>query len=524
VREQIEREILPAHLPTQRWFGAKQERIESTHVDAIHEWHHDGDRWLLLFVRVELASGSSEMYFLPLALAWGEDEEQWHRLLPVALGKVRHKARVGIVYDAFADPRFARAIVEAMRRNDTVDIGSGVLRFKHTRVFDSLVGSSPEEHAFRRPPVEGTNSAVILDEQLFLKGYRRLQQGTHPEVEIGRFLTDVARSQGAVPTAGSFEFEDADGKSHALGILQGFVENQGDAWNFTLDNVVRYYETAALHRHEAPPADAFVDRAALLGDRTAAMHLAFSRPTGNPAFDAVPMTGEHLGAMRNALEREAGATYDLLESKADVLPAHVRLLARQALDLRRATMQLVNDLLPSEIEDAALTRHHGDYHLGQLLITRNDYVIVDFEGEPARPLEQRREKHSPLRDVAGMLRSFAYAAHVGLDRVSDDRTEARSELVELARSWQRRTETAFLDAYIEAMIGEPTFPLERDARRLIRFFMLEKVLYEVRYEIGNRPDWAHIPLNGLLHLVAADVPAAPARAHTNLRKRSAQPT
>jgi maltose alpha-D-glucosyltransferase/alpha-amylase len=526
VREQIEREILPAHLPTQRWFGAKQDRIDAVRLDEFGEWSFGNSKWLIALLDVRLAGGATETYFLPLSLAWGEDEEQWRRLLPVALGKVRHKARVGILYDAFADPAFLSAVTHAMCEETVAEPGNGTLEFTRTQAFDTVVGTAVGEYRIRRPPVEGTNSAAILDERLFLKGYRRLQAGTHPEVEIGRFLTDVAYFPCAVPTAGALEFAAADGKRYAVAMLQGFVENQGDAWTYTVDHIVRYLESAAFRHDEDPPvADSFAERAALLGRRTAEMHRAFAQSTGDAAFDPEPMSQRHLAVLKDGLEREAHATYDLLHAHVDALPHRARSIAGELLDKRSRTLSVLRDLAPAKLEKAALTRHHGDFHLGQILITRNDFVIVDFEGEPARPLEERRAKQSPLRDVAGMVRSVAYASHVALDRVTSDRTDEQDKLVSLAGAWQRRIENVFIDAYVAAMAGEATFPVERDARRLIRFFTLEKALYEVRYELGNRPDWVHIPLTGLRALLTHETAApGPGTRTAARRKRSAQPT
>ena len=505
VRAQLEREILPAHLPVQRWFGVRQRTIRAVRLPIVEEWLRHAERWLLTLVEVEFDDDSTERYFLPLALAWGEDEEWWHRLLPVAIAKVRHRARVGILYDAFADPHFCRAMIDEMRADGRLRFGTGSIHLSRTRAFQDLVGEDGAPPAMRRPPVEGSNTAVILDERLFLKAYRRLGSGMHPEVEIGRFLTDVAGHDRVVPVAGSVEYETGNGTRVAVAILQAYVENQGDAWTHTVESVVRMLDrfrlltsNAELTAEDAVDEDA-VERARLLGRRTAELHRALSRPTGDPAFDPEPIAIDQLMEWRDALVRELNETFAMLHARLSDLTPATQALAQRLLGRRRGLLEAAGKLMPAHV-DGACTRYHGDFHLGQVLLKNNDYVIVDFEGEPARPLDERRAKHSPLRDVAGMLRSFEYASHAGLDRVLEREAQDTERVRARVRTWQRRMEDAFVDTYMQVMADEPTFPPPADAHRLIRFFTIEKALYEVRYELGNRPDWVRVPIAGLLAL------------------------
>ena len=510
VREQLENEVLTAYLPLQRWFGAKQKTIQAVRLQEVGEWSSDGSRWLVAIVEVDLGDGQVERYFLPLTLSWGEDEERWNRLLPVTIAKVRHRSHVGILYDAFADPAFCRAIIEGMRTSASVPLGSNALRFSHTNAFDELVGdvsllTTGGEELMRRPPVEGTNTAMIVAERLFLKGYRRLLPGIHPEVEIGAFLTDAARFANIVPVAGALELETPDGTRMMLGVLQGFVQNQGDAWTQTVDQLARFLEEFRLGE-AAPPAEASLDalaaRAELLGQRTAELHIALAQSSDDPAFAPEPVTPKDLDSWRSGLEVETEETLDMLAARIDALQASSRVLAQQVLAMRKQLIASIRSLLPSTVA-ATRTRYHGDYHLGQVLISHNDFVIVDFEGEPARSLEERRAPHSPLRDVAGMLRSFGYAAHVALDRVDAEHDREGEQLEARARAWRHRAEDAFLDSYLNVMRGQPGSPSTSVSRKLIRFFTIEKALYEVRYELGNRPEWVRIPLTALVALSGA---------------------
>jgi len=503
IRTQLEQEILPTYLPVQRWFGAKQSAISAVRLREVHGFAADGARWLLTILDVDLSNGETESYFLPLTLGWGEDEERWQRLLPVTLAKVRHRAQVGILYDAYADPAFCRALIAAIGESKRVPLGTGTLRFEPTRAYGDLVGSEwlavAGEDSMRRPPAEGSNSAVIVCERLFLKGYRHLRPGIHPEVEIGRFLTDVAHFDHAVPVAGSLELEAADGSTTSLAVLQAYVQNQGDAWSLTVDQVMRFLEDSRLSE-AAPPAEFTLDNLArsarLLGRRTAELHRALAGGSADAAFRPEPLTAQDMVAWSAAFEHETGRTLDMLAARLDALQPTARALTERLLAMRDALLASTRNGIPSTIR-AGRTRYHGDYHLGQVLIVHNDFVIVDFEGEPARTLEERRAKHSPLRDVAGMLRSFDYAAHMALDRIGAAHDREREQLEARAHAWRQRMEGAFLDAYFKAMSDQPNAPPEDVARRLVRLFTIEKALYEVRYELGNRPDWVRIPLSGL---------------------------
>jgi maltose alpha-D-glucosyltransferase/alpha-amylase len=422
----------------------------------------------------------------------------------VTLAKVRHRAHVGILYDAYSDPAFCRAIIEAMRDSRRVPLGTGTLRFEPTRAYDDLVGSDwlagAGEDSMRRPPAEGSNSAVIVCERLFLKGYRHLRPGTHPEVEIGRFLTDVAHFNHAVPVAGSLELEAADGSTTSLAVLQAYVQNQGDAWSLTVDQVVRFLEDLRLGDAASPAEftlDMLAERTRLLGQRTAQLHRALADGRADPAFRPEPLTVQYMATWSSAFQLETERTLDMLAVRLDALQPTARALAERLLAVRDVLLAATRNGIPSDIA-AGRTRYHGDYHLGQVLIVHNDYVIVDFEGEPARSLEERRAKHSPLRDVAGMLRSFDYAAHMALDRVAAAHDREHEALEARAHAWRQRMEDAFLGAYFAAMSDQPNAPPEEVARQLIRFFTIEKAIYEVRYELGNRPDWVRIPLSGLV--------------------------
>jgi maltose alpha-D-glucosyltransferase/alpha-amylase len=345
-----------------------------------------------------------------------------------------------------------------------------------------------------------------LGSSLFLKGYRRLQAGIGSEVEVGRFLTEVARFPNAVQVAGVIEYQGkADAAPMALALLQGYVENQGDGWRYTLDYLERFLDECRTDPSlDRPPAEAhaaYLSLVQILGQRTGEMHKALATPSGDPAFDPEPVTDEDLAQWVERAHQEAEATLALIERQRAVLDEGIRAEAEMLLNKREQIAQYFRTAVPSHLE-AIKTRYHGDYHLGQVLLKENDFILIDFEGEPARPIAERRQKHSPLRDVAGMLRSFNYAAFSALAQVGGAQPGDSAAIEPFARQWEGKTWCMFVEAYRDAVRDSRLYPDWNEARLLLDLFLLEKACYELRYELGNRPDWVRVPLRGILELLA----------------------
>jgi maltose alpha-D-glucosyltransferase/alpha-amylase len=514
LRSQVEREVLPTFLKTQRWFGAKGEAIDRAELAGHAEWSVGRSDWLLAWVRVHAAGAAPQTYFMPLSLAWEMgDEERIRSLLYCTLARVRQRAQVGVLCDAFSEPEFCRAVVKAMGEGVEIPFGEGRLKFSSTAAFAALAGDVSADLAVRPPGAPGSNTTLVLGDRLFLKGYRRLQEGINPELELGRFLTEVSPYHHIVPVAGALEYHGPERPTITLALLQGYLESQGDGWSYTLQYLERFLEDALVRRPDEAVPDTEIQHApylimmSTLGLRTGELHRALAVNTGEPAFDPDPIGSDDLVAWTERVRSDTVLTLDALERRLPGLPRRLRGSARALLALREAIGQRIDGLLPGEVA-AVKTRYHGDYHLGQVLVVQNDFVIIDFEGEPARPLEERRQKHSPLRDVAGMLRSFDYASFSVLQRLTADRPDHLAVLEPLAHEWCRVAQEAFLAGYFEAVQGCPCSPPEpAEASALIDLFVLEKALYELRYEMDNRPDWVGIPIRGVMSLV----PGAPPR-------------
>jgi maltose alpha-D-glucosyltransferase/alpha-amylase len=499
-RLQFETDTLPRFIESQRWYAAKGTTIERARITDHVVWTEAKISWVIALLDV----GSAEepaAYFMPLALAWEErDEERVRNLSTSAIAKIRQQANVGIMGDAFADEAFCRALLAAMQKQRDIPTAQGRLQFRPTAAFAQLAGKDFAKLPAARPQGSSSNTVVVMGERLILKGYRRLRAGASPELEMGLYLTDEVKYPHCAAVAGSLDYVGNDGETRLLAMVQAYVANQGDGWTYALEYLRRHLE---VHR-TAPASDAlpvnsheaFLIMIRTLARRTAELHGALATRTGNPGFEPMPLGRADVDGYRQRALGEAQAAFGLLKANLEPLAPGDRDKAGDVLGLQQ---QLVARLEACAAEDfrGQKIRIHGDYHLGQVLVTRNDFVIVDFEGEPGHTIEQRRARQSPLRDVAGMLRSFSYVEHSALRSVAHDEVEY-GKLARLARGWNKEVRAAFLEAYDAEAKRHELYATLVPGRGLLGLFELEKALYELRYELSNRPAWAGIPLQGIL--------------------------
>ncbi|MBN9463401.1 MAG: maltose alpha-D-glucosyltransferase [Burkholderiales bacterium] len=502
-REQLERQVLPGYLAHQRWFAGKDTRLAQVRLrefDVLAEGEHD---WLMAIVETMGTPEGSDAappasYFLPLSLVWGDMEEAPVRALGAAvLAKVRRQAEVGVLADALADESFCTMLVAAIGQGRRVPFGAGTLAFEPTAAFGGIAGSLDAPLALQRGAQSSSNGIAVLGERLFLKAYRRLQHGVNPEIEVGRYLTEVARFPYCVPMAGSLQYLDADGVPTTLALLQKYVANQGDGWTWALDYVERFLEALRIEA-EGPEEthEGFLQLIGTLGLRVGELHCAFAAGSGD-AFGPEPAAAGDIEAWCAHVREEAAASLDLLARRIEQCPENARALAVQVLEQRERVLARIDDVAARIRTPLLRTRHHGDLHLGQILLAGNDFLITDFEGEPSRPIEQRRARHTPLRDVAGMLRSFDYVRWSALEKAAHGGEEARRFETPVAQ-WLAGTREAFLAGYGRATAGAGLFASLEAARPLLALLELEKAMYELRYEIANRPAWVAVPLHGIL--------------------------
>ena len=480
-REQLERQIIPRYFRAQPWFADRDAVAEKFVFSAMREWSTEAGNWLLATVSVKLADAGDHHFAIPLALAWeDEDEGRIGALLHATLAKVRRRARVGVLYDAFWDVRFCCAVVSAMEQGESLDFGAGAMRFNTTDAFPGFacpVGPAIVRHAVS----EHGRLRVNLDDQLVLKSYRWLLEGTHPELEMSRFLIATAKFPHVPQLAGTVEYTPARGQPSTLAILERYAPNQGDARAYTLDYLARHLD-AWRASPEQPPDDRHTAYLALmktLGERTAQFHQALALPDEAGAFGSEPVSTADIVDWVNTVRHEMEAMFDRLGQALPRLPDAAQRLAGS---LNASRPRLYRRILrASGVRlDAMKTRCHGNYHLGQVWLVNNDFLIANYGGGPGRSWAERRRKHTPLQDVAGMLLSLSEAGAAALDEAAADSAEVGAALQVHVDDWEQAAQRAFLRSYRKAMSGHPSYPTDAaEVEALMTLFLAEKAIAKV---------------------------------------------
>ena len=478
---------LARFLPRQRWFAGKARAIENV---RLVDWSPCGSEAADLvpaMAEVEYADGGREPYFTPLAVVPADDARAGGGTIAGIAGHA--------VVDAVQDDRACLALLSAMRAGRSIPMRLGTARGTAYRHDDAPAGPS----VVRRGG-EQSNSSVRFDDRYVMKLLRRMESGPHPELELSRFLEEQGFTK-IPPLIASLAYERPGEAPGLLAVLHGFVVNDGTGWDHAAEDVRRFL---AL---DAPQgATAFLPLAAILGRRTAELHRALAASAADPAFAQLELSEDDVAAMVARLQLDAERALALLAERLPSLPAPARDLADAVLGAHArldASITAFAGAAPCSLR----TRVHGDYHLGQVLVAGGDFVIIDFEGEPDRPLAERRAKESPLRDVAGMLRSFSYAAFATLKAAAADRPDLAARLEPAARVWEASVSATFLTNYLETAAGARLVPADqRCADQWLDAFLLQKALYELRYELASRPHWVDIPLSGILRILNAPQP------------------
>ena len=461
-------QILPSYITSRRWFGAKSRRLRSVRIiDDVPVPHGLGTTHVAV-TEIQYSDGEPDCYLLPLAIAEGALAHQvWERAPWAVVARIQDPEGT-IVIDALADPGFSKALLEAISRRGRYRGWRGDLVALPSNLLKRLRDDQPEL-APSLSGAEQSNNSIVFGERLILKIFRRLEDGIHPDLEVTRFLTDRTSFRNIAPVVGSIIYRRGRGENAVMGMLQQYIPHRGDAW----EHVQRLLDSEG-HR-------SFHDEARLLGKRSAEMHLALASDLEDPAFAPEPTS---MLDARSAYQSIRTLSTQVMELVRHSLASDSE--GAELLKLEPALLRRVHGIIERPLT-ARRIRVHGDFHLGQILWTGSDFVIVDFEGEPARSLHERRMKRWALKDVAGMVRSFHYAA-----RAAD-----------VDSGWAADVSDAYLQGYVETPgVGGASFmPRSAEETRLLLDVMLiEKGLYELRYELNSRPDWVRIPLHGLLEL------------------------
>ncbi len=517
---------LPAYLRARRWFRGKARKIRSTRIVESTEVPGGGPAIdgaatgaYLTLVQVEYSEGDAETYLLPLAarpLEGWSFEEPPHPAIAV----LRTADGDRLLFDAVYEPAFCRKLLEAIARRRQLGGPSGKVLASRTpvlrRALEGLSGELPQPSIAQ---AEQTNTSIVFGDRVILKLFRRVEEGTNPDLEVGRFLAERHSFSRVAPLAGALEYRSGRREPATLAILHGFVQNEGDAWAFTVDAVGRFLEVALARPPEdlpplvdgvplldlsgqEPPTvlgemiGSYLETSRVLGERTAELHLALAGARDDPAFAPEAFSTLYQRALYQSFRAQTATVWQLARRRVQAHPDLESIVGLEP-EIQRRFRRLLEHKISAE-----RIRCHGDFHLGQVLYTGRDFVVIDFEGEPAHPLSERRIKRSPLRDVAGMLRSFHYAAYAGLFGMGGARPEEPAALEPWIRLWYLWVSAAFLRSYLEAADGASFLPSAReDLGLLLDVFLLEKAVYEIGYELNNRPEWLGIPVRGVLELL-----------------------
>lgn len=524
--------LVPDYLRMRRWFGGKARQLRAVTVPEVIRLPCDGDcDAYLASAVVSYVEGDAETYVLPLAIATGEHADRLQKEVPhFVLARLRNGGEEAVLYDAVSEKSFCQALLAAVAGRRRFKGTSGELAAVQTSAWRKLqnTAAAPLEPALCK--AEQSNTSIVYGERLILKLFRRVSQGVNPDWEIGRFLTEQAAFPHTPAVLGALEYRQAQQEPITVAILHQFIPHQGDAWKYTLDTLDHYFERAlarpdvqepplphrplvAISEEQLPGVvqeaiGSYLVSAQLLGQRTAEMHLALASGTGEPNFAPEPFSTLYQRAIYQSMRSTATRAFHFLRQQVQALPQPLRAEAQQVLAREGEVLQRFHAIVGRKIT-AMRIRCHGDYHLGQVLYTGKDFVIIDFEGEPTRPLSERRIKRSPLRDVAGMIRSFHYAAYAALFKQEAEGgyaayPETMATLELWARVWYVWVSATFLRAYREVASQAAFLPHTREELQvLMDAYLLEKAVYELSYELNNRPEWVRVPLRGIGQLLEA---------------------
>ena len=517
--------ILIGYVRQRRWFGGKSRRIQGAAIQSVMPIANGDSEVQLTLLRVNYRDGEPETYSLMLGFAQGDDESRVRANYPGAVVAAFSASGqpAGILYDAVVDPEFTESLLQIIQRGRNFRSGSNAVFGTRTRAFAELRGPA---YALLQPTVLGveqSNTSVAYGDRLILKMFRRPGEGVNPDLELGRTLLERSSFRNTALLAGAVEYQRGGASEPTtIAVLQGFIENDGDAWRFTLDNLAQFFERALATQSVAEPPKAHLLESApetvpaqiqdiagtyllavvTMAKRTAEMHRALAS-VNDPDFNPEPFTQMYQRSLYASLRAQGSRTFELLGQQLGSLPEGVKEIAARIVKAEPLALSVFEKIRNKNLGGMRI-RTHGDFHLGQVLNTGTDFVIIDFEGEPARAVSERRLKRSPLRDVAGMIRSFDYAAQsaLRLDSSAFVRPTDVPVLESWAEAWTHWVSATYLQTYLSEVDGSGLLPTDpASLKALLDALVLEKALYELAYDLNSRPDWVLVPLISILRLI-----------------------
>jgi len=517
-RQKLKGEVLTDYLRSCRWFRSKGRIIRSLNIMenvAISSSQ-------LLFLEVNYNEGMPEIYLLPLFYLPREKAAMLEQQFPQAvIAYLKVGETEGTLLDGIYCEDFQRMILDTIARKKRFRGEKGECLAYPGRLFRSLLADKAQPFAVSVQKAEQTNTSILYGNAFILKLYRKLEAGINPDLEIVKALTEKAGSTEIPPFAGAIEYHRKDGTFLHLGLLQAFAPNQGDAWSYALDNMGHYFERILARKEElkeVPPVPSLLEcldkieenpslkellgglypeMMALLGQRTGELHLSLYSIKDDPDFSAEGFSQHYQRSIFQSMRSTGRQSFSLLQRYLNKLPEEIRSEAQGILASENKIIEHFSKVMERKIS-AMKIRIHGDFHLGQVLFTGKDFIIIDFEGEPARALSERRLKRSPLRDVTGMIRSFHYAAYAALLKHLALRAEDKEFLEFWIEALCNYLGGIYLRSYLKTVGDAPFLPRDKEEfATLFNAFLLEKAVYELGYELNHRPDWVIIPIKGI---------------------------
>jgi maltose alpha-D-glucosyltransferase/alpha-amylase len=493
---QFEAEILPPYINSCRWFAGKARTQERFSIKTAMEIPIKDSIALLCIVEVLYNDGETESYLLPLSFIEATLSKEIISTGIITLAYINNKR--GFVIDALYDERFQQALFYQIAHAEPLQQTVGKLDFVRGKGLAGEDINAPI--ASKALTLASSNSAMVFGEKYFMKLYRKLFRETNPEVEMIEFLTEFSDFAFIPAFAGSITWKSDGLEDITLGMMQRMVDNQADSWEMTggqLDDFVEAFVEKTFSIKEQ-----VFEQVELLAQRTAEMHLALYAPNADKMFATEVFTEDYRRFIHTRLCHLLDKRYNLLiEKYTSITDPVTRKLAWDFMEAKELIDEFADQILTKDLESLRI-RIHGDYHLGQVLATSNDYIIIDFEGEPESSITDRKIKHSPLKDVAGMIRSYHYAISAKMFN-DPDAAKLDTTRVQLAADrWYKLILQTFMEKYLDTFgKPHPLFKNNNEINFLMLIYLLEKAVYELGYEISYRPDWVKIPLKGIVNVI-----------------------
>ncbi|WP_116811649.1 maltose alpha-D-glucosyltransferase [Steroidobacter cummioxidans] len=490
--QQLESEVLPEFIGARGWFSHSRDEISSVHLGPRTLWRYEQRSYLISFVDVDGTAGPRR-YMMPLTIGWEDGNDEILRTAEWTLAKVREHARAGVMIDAFADPIFCLGLIQYMANRTTLPFAGAELRFEARVPLPTL--PEPDLQNVRHVGTEPTNTNIVIDEALFLKAYRRAEPGPNPDLEMSRVLTD-AGFEAIAPMLGHIVW-DADTPTLLVSLFS-YVRNQGDVWNYALNHLERHVSLISSQDSSVPeaPHALFTTQMQTLGRRIGEMHAILARAT-DVAFAPEPIRSQDLSRWYSAVQFGTEAALSALNQRLPTLSEDLRARAEQLVNARERLFSYIRELTATPV-DGMRIRVHGNLHLAKVMLAADDFLLTGFEGDTTLPLEERRQKDSPLHDVASVLMSFQYARTVALDHAITHRPDFRERLEPELGEWQLLTTRAFLQSYRRAVAECGILPsTDAGTQRLLKLFMVIRSVHALRHELERRPEMLPAAIDAL---------------------------